>query len=119
MVKVYLNDVLVAEGENPPVVEGNYYFPPEAIKQEYYADSETHASSLAPNVLGKGNVFLAASDVLDRPDPPSRTASYYNLKVGETTVNDAAWYYPAPFDAAVHIKNHVAFYKNKVVIRDE
>ncbi|KAG8814218.1 hypothetical protein FRC17_001244 [Serendipita sp. 399] len=96
MIKVYLNDVLIAEGENLPVVEGNYYFPPEAIKREYYTDSETHTKC-----FWKG------------------TASYYNLKIGETTVNDAAWYYPTPFFTASRIKNHVAFYKDKVVIKDE
>lgn len=41
MVKVYVNDVLIAEGANPPVVEGNYYFPPEAIKKDYFKDSST------------------------------------------------------------------------------
>ncbi|CAG7853505.1 SubName: Full=Uncharacterized protein {ECO:0000313/EMBL:CCA74770.1} [Serendipita indica DSM 11827] len=95
MVKVYLNDVLVAEGENPPVVEGNYYFPPSAIKKEYFTDSQTHTTC-----------------------PWKGKASYYNLNVGETNVNDAAWYYPAPKDAAKNIEGHVAFYKNKVVIKE-
>ncbi|KAG8765001.1 hypothetical protein FRC16_008192, partial [Serendipita sp. 398] len=76
-------------GENPPVVEGNYYFPPDAIKREYYTDSGT------------------------------QLASYYNLNVEGTNVADAAWYYPSPSNAASHIKDHVAFYKNKVRIVDE
>ncbi|KAG8838186.1 hypothetical protein FRB91_007756 [Serendipita sp. 411] len=96
MVKVYLNNVLVAEGENPPVVEGNYYFPPDAIKREYYTDSGTHTTC-----------------------PWKGLASYYNLNVEGTNVADAAWYYPSPSNAASHIKDHVAFYKNKVRIVDE
>ena len=72
-----------------------------------------------------------------------REASYYNVKIGDTDVVDAAWYillpfssppsslrrighllttrrryYPAPKDAAAHIKDHVAFYKNKVIIKE-
>lgn len=98
MVKVYLGDesngILLANQENPPVVEGNYYFSPDAITQKYFTDSNTHT------VCGwKG------------------TASYYNLKVGETDIKDAAWYYPDPSDAANHIKGHVAFYKSKVTIK--
>jgi uncharacterized protein (DUF427 family) len=41
MIKVYLDGVLIAQAENPPVVEGNYYFPPSAIEKEYFKDSNT------------------------------------------------------------------------------
>jgi len=32
-------------------------------------------------------------------------------------VKDAAWYYPEPFEKAKGIKDHVAFYKNKVDVQ--
>lgn len=68
MVQVFLNDVLIAEGDNLPVVEGNYYFPPDAIKKEYFDDSSdtqcvrshrpvSHSDAVvAPCVVGKGEL---------------------------------------------------------------
>ena len=53
-------------------VEGNVYFPPDAVKREYLEPSETHT------VCGwKG------------------TASYYHVAVDGEINRDAAWYYPS------------------------
>jgi len=93
MVKVTLNGTVLAEAANPPVVEGNYYFPPDSVKTEVFSKSNT--SSVCP---WKG------------------TAAYYNASVGGNEVKDIAWYYPQPKAKAEHIKDHVAFYKNKVTI---
>lgn len=44
MVKVFLNEVLIAEADEVPVVEGNFYFlyfPPDTITKEYFSDSNT------------------------------------------------------------------------------
>jgi uncharacterized protein (DUF427 family) len=38
-------------------------------------------------------------------------ASYYSVVVGSEKNRDAAWFYPAPKEAAAHIKDHVAFWK--------
>ncbi|KAH8104598.1 hypothetical protein BXZ70DRAFT_1005115 [Cristinia sonorae] len=95
MVKVTLNGTLLAEAANPPVVEGNYYFPPNSVKKDAFSDSKT--STICP---WKG------------------TASYYNASVEGKDVTDVAWYYPEPKSKAAHIKDHVAFYKNKVVIEE-
>lgn len=45
MVQVFLNDVLIAEApaDKTPVVEGNYYFPRENIKSEYFEASNTQS----------------------------------------------------------------------------
>ena len=44
-------------------------------------------------------------------------ASYYDIDAGNgERIKDAAWYYPAPKDKAMRIKDHVAFYKSKVDI---
>ncbi|TCD65485.1 hypothetical protein EIP91_002569 [Steccherinum ochraceum] len=96
MVKVTYNGTVLAEDANPPVVEGNYYFPPNSVKLDVFSPSST--TSVCP---WKG------------------TASYYNASVGGQNVNDIAWYYPHPKSSkAEHIKDHVAFYKNKVSISD-
>ena len=42
MAKAIWNGVVVAESDRYEVVEGNVYFPPEAVKREYLRDSGTH-----------------------------------------------------------------------------
>ena len=41
MVKVTLNGTVLAESDNTVVVEGNHYFPPEAVNKELLSDSST------------------------------------------------------------------------------
>lgn len=86
--KAVWNDVVLAESDSTKVVEGNQYFPPDSIKKEYFKPSATH--SVCP---WKG------------------TASYYTVEVNGKPNVDAAWYYPAPKDAAKEITNYVAFWK--------
>jgi len=93
MVKVTLNGTVLAESDSTVVVEGNHYFPPDAVKKDLFTDSKT--STVCP---WKG------------------TASYYDATVDGKTVKDVAWYYPSPKDKAANIKDHLAFYKNKVTI---
>ncbi|MBS1787118.1 MAG: DUF427 domain-containing protein [Acidobacteria bacterium] len=86
--KAIWNGEVIAENNETIVVEGNHYFPPSAIKQEFFQPSETHT------VCGwKG------------------TASYYNVVVNGQTNKDAAWFYPETKEAANNIKGYVAFWK--------
>jgi uncharacterized protein (DUF427 family) len=79
-------DTVLAESTDTVVVEGNHYFPRDAVTAEL-VDSDTHT------VCGwKG------------------TASYYSVRVGEDVVADAAWYYSDPKDAAAEIKDRLAFW---------
>jgi uncharacterized protein (DUF427 family) len=88
MTKAIWNGHVIAESEDIVVVEGNRYFPPEAIHKEYFKPSSTHT------ICGwKG------------------TASYYSLAVDGKENPDAAWYYPAPKEAAKEIANRIAFWK--------
>jgi uncharacterized protein (DUF427 family) len=94
MARATWNGAVIAESERYELVEGNVYFPPDAVNRAYLRDSATHT------VCGwKG------------------TASYYDVVVDGKTISDAAWYYPAPFDAAVNIRDHVAFWKGVDVER--
>ena len=78
----------LAESDATEVVEGNYYFPPDSVNQEYFRPSDTQT------VCGwKG------------------TAHYYHIEVDGNTNSDAAWYYPAPMEAADNIASYVAFWK--------
>ncbi|HEY9736970.1 MAG TPA: DUF427 domain-containing protein [Trichocoleus sp.] len=88
MPRAIWNGAVIAESDQCEVVEGNQYFPPEAIKQEYFQPSDTHTVC-----SWKG------------------TASYYNVVVDGQTNKDAAWYYPDPKSAANNIKDYVAFWR--------
>jgi uncharacterized protein (DUF427 family) len=86
------NGVIIAESDQTEIVDGNHYFPPDSIKQEYFKPSDQ------TSVCGwKG------------------TANYYDLVVEDQTNAGAAWYYADPKSAAANIKGHVAFWKGVTV----
>ena len=86
------NGAVIAQSGDIVTVEGNAYFPRQAVGDEYLQDSAT--TSICP---WKGK------------------ASYLNLVVnGEVNAN-AAWYYRSPFPAARKIKDRVAFWKGVIV----
>jgi uncharacterized protein (DUF427 family) len=86
------NGTVIAESDDTVVVEGNHYFPIESVRDGVLKDSAT--TSVCP---WKG------------------TASYYSVEVNGQTNADAAWYYPAPKDAAKQILGRVAFWKGVTV----
>jgi len=89
------NDTVIAQSNDTVIVEGNHYFPPNAVNQEFFEPIDT--TSVCP---WKG------------------TASYYDVVVGGDRNPGAAWYYPAPKNAAANIKDHVAFWRGVTVTSD-
>jgi len=92
MPKAIWNGAVLAESDRCEVVEGNQYFPPDAVKREYFKPSATHTTC-----------------------PWKGVASYYDVLVDGETNRDAAWYYPEPKEAAKQIKDHVAFWHGVTV----
>ncbi|TME74186.1 MAG: DUF427 domain-containing protein [Chloroflexi bacterium] len=86
--KAIWNGATLAQSDRTIVVEGNHYFPPEAVNRELFQRSETH--TICP---WKGE------------------ASYYSVAVDGRTNRDAAWFYPSPKPAAAEIKDYVAFWR--------
>ena len=84
-------DTVIAESDDTVVVEGNHYFPREALTAEVRDSTQT---SVCP---WKG------------------TASYLDLVVDGDVNEGAVWYYPDPKPAAAEIKDRVAFWKGVVV----
>jgi uncharacterized protein (DUF427 family) len=79
---------VIAESDDTVVVEGNHYFPREALDQDYFTPS-SHTS-----VCGwKG------------------TANYLDVVVDGAHNCNAAWYYADPKEAASQIRGHVAFWR--------
>ena len=81
------NGVVLAQSDHTEQVEGNHYFPPDAINRQYFRASDRHTTC-----------------------PWKGVASYYDVVVDGQEVRNAAWYYPEPKPAAQNIRNHVAFY---------
>ncbi|QLH09023.1 DUF427 domain-containing protein [Candidatus Nitrosotenuis sp. DW1] len=92
--KAVWNDTVLAESENTVVVEGNQYFPHDAIKVEFFKKSGTKTTCSWKGI-----------------------ASYYSVTVNGKTNTDCAWYYPEPSDAAKQIKNYVAFWNGVKVVK--
>ena len=85
--------IVIAQSDETIRIEGNDYFPPDLVNQEYLVDSDTHTVC-----FWKGD------------------ASYKTVKVGNEEFNDAAWYYPKPMDGATdrvgkNFSNYYAFWR--------
>ena len=94
MARATFNGVVIAESDQTVIVEGNHYFPREAVKEEYLLDSD-HST-----VCGwKGD------------------ASYHTIEVDGVRTENAAWYYAEPLDGAQQIRGRVAFW-NGVEVTD-
>lgn len=92
MVEARWNGAVIASSNDTVVVEGNHYFPAEAVDPALLRPSTT--TSVCP---WKG------------------TAHYYTLQVGEAENRDAAWYYPDPKPKADNIRDRIAFWKGVTV----
>jgi uncharacterized protein (DUF427 family) len=95
MIRARWKGTVLAESAATKVVEGNHYFPPEALTKEHFRPSETHTTC-----GWKG------------------LASYYDVVVDGAVNHDAAWFYPAPKDAAKDIAHHIAFWHG-VEVKEE
>lgn len=93
MPRAVVNGVTLAESDRTEVVEGNHYFPPGSVNLGFFRESDTQTHC-----------------------PWKGDASHYTFEADGERVEDAAWYYPDPKDAAKNIKDHVAFYGDKVRI---
>lgn len=82
------NGKVLAESDATKIVEGNHYFPREALDMRYFRPSD-HTSQC----------------------PWKGKAHYFHVEVDGETNRDAAWYYPEPSRKAAEIRDHVAFWK--------
>ena len=83
---------VIAESDDTVVVEGNHYFPSDAINREHFRESAKHTTC-----------------------PWKGVASYYDVVVDGEVNKDAAWYYPEAKEAANNIQGHVAFWRGVIV----
>lgn len=90
MPKAIWNGAVIAEAPTAAMetVEGNAYFPADAVHRDFLEPSGHHT-----NCPWKGE------------------ASYYHVVVDGQRNDNAAWYYPQPKDAAKQIAGRVAFWR--------
>ncbi|MBZ9714092.1 DUF427 domain-containing protein [Deinococcus multiflagellatus] len=93
--KAMWNGAVIAQSNDTVVVEGNHYFPADSVRAEYLKPSATRTTC-----------------------PWKGEASYHSLLVDGQENPDAAWFYPAPKDAARQIQGRVAFWKGVRVTED-
>ena len=91
--KAIWKGTVVAESDDAVVVEGNHYFPHDALNPKFVLPSNTKTMC-----SWKGQ------------------ASYYTLFVDGDANPDAVWTYPDPKDAAAQIKGRVAFWRGVQVV---
>jgi uncharacterized protein (DUF427 family) len=78
---------VLAESDETVVVEGNHYFPPDALDWQHLEPSPKHTACAWKGV-----------------------ASYYDVVVDGQRNRAAAWTYPSPSPGASHIAGYVAFW---------
>ena len=88
MAKAFWAGTLIAESDATVIVEGNQYFPAEAVEKKYLKSS-AHTSIC----------------------PWKGTAHYYHVEVDGLRSDNAAWFYPDPKQAAQEIAGRIAFWK--------
>lgn len=88
MARAIWQGVVVAESDATRTVEGNHYFPPESVRREHLRESATHTTCAWKGI-----------------------ASYYDVVVGDSVAQDAAWTYPEPKPAASAIRGYLAFWR--------
>lgn len=86
--KAIWNEKVLAESNDTIYIEGNHYFPHDAIDKNFFRESDTHTVC-----------------------PWKGTASYYDVVVEGKENKDAAWYYPETKSAAEGFRNYVAFWR--------
>ena len=87
-----LNGTVLAESDDIVMVDGNPYFPREAMNAKFFRDSRL------TTVCGwKG------------------TARYWDVVVGDQVITNVVWAYDCPKPDAEKIRERFAFYRNKGV----
>jgi uncharacterized protein (DUF427 family) len=91
--KAIWNEATLAESKDTVIVEGNHYFPRNALDEQYFRASQHHTTCAWKGV-----------------------ASYFDVVVNGKVNENAAWYYPESSEAARNIQGRVAFWKGVQVV---
>ncbi|MFZ6727622.1 DUF427 domain-containing protein [Undibacterium sp. MH2W] len=91
---MWKNKIIAEAAENDVItLEGNVYFPPQYVDQQYLAHSDKHTIC-----------------------PWKGTASYYDIVVDNQINAGAAWTYLEPKEAAKKIAGYIAFWRGVTIV---
>lgn len=97
--KATWNNQVIAEADKDALIriEGNWYFPPQSIKKEYFSPNDRRTTC-----FWKGE------------------AEYYDITVDGQVFDAGAWYYPHPMDGATErvkkdFTDYVAFWPDVTI----
>lgn len=89
-----------------------------AILGESRAALELSEDGFAPVIyFPRGDIATAFLDDAEKTTycPHKGDAQYYSIVTKSTTIQNAAWSYEAPVEAAEQIKSHIAFHTSDLV----
>lgn len=95
MTKAFWNETLMAESDDIVLVEGNAYFPIEAVNFKMLVKNIS-----APQTYCHWKGF----------------ATYYDIIVGGETNEGGGWRYFEPYEEAAVIKDRIAFWQDVIVV---
>jgi len=98
--KAVIGDTVIAEADESDLIkiEGNWYFPPFSVKNEYLSTSPTPYTC-----------------------PWKGECQYFTVTVDGKALQDRAWSYPTPYPTGIErvgkdFSNYVAFWKEVSVV---
>jgi len=98
--KAVIGDTVIAEADESDLIkiEGNWYFPPFSVKNEYLSTSATPYTC-----------------------PWKGECQYFTVTVDGKALQDRAWSYPTPYPTGIErvgkdFSNYVAFWKEVSVV---
>ncbi len=103
VIKAIWNNQVIAEApkEDLIYIEGNWYFPPDSVKQDFLTKSDTPYTC-----------------------PWKGVCQYFNVQQGDSMSEDVAWSYPEPYESAIHkvkkdFSDYVAFWRDVKVTESD
>lgn len=95
MTKATWKNTILAKSDDTVVVDGTHYFPRDDVDTSHLRPSDTTSTC-----------------------PWKGAAHYYNLAVDGDTLEDGAFFYDAPTEAAEEIEHRIAFWKDAEIVED-
>ena len=86
MAKAVAGGLTLADTTAPVLLEGSFYFPPSSVRKDLLTIGDRQYTC-----------------------PWKGKATYWDIRLGDSVLRNAAWSYEAPKEAAQKIAGHVAF----------
>ena len=93
MAKTVVGELTLAESSSPVLLEGSFYFPPSSVRKDLLTVGDRQYTC-----------------------PWKGKATYWDIRLGDSVLRNAAWSYEEPKEAARNIARRVAFDSSMVSV---